>query len=295
MPPVIDEALVRQLIAAQLPQWALLPVRPVANSGWDNRTFRLGEHLLVRLPSAACYEGQVDKEQQWLPRLAPLLPLAVPKPMAIGVPGQGYPWKWSVYGWIEGDAVHATSVSDMPTLAADLAKFLAALQRIDATDGPTPGAHNFHRGGSLATYDAQTRQALVLLDKQIDTSTAAQIWDAALATGWQQPAVWVHGDIHAGNLLARDGRLCAVLDFGQLGVGDPACDLAVAWTLFEGASRDAFRAALALDAGTWARGRAWALWKALILAAGVAEGNATDTALRWRVIGDVIADHQRNA
>jgi aminoglycoside phosphotransferase (APT) family kinase protein len=289
----INEALVRQLIAAQFPQWASLPVRPVANSGWDNRTFHLGEHLLVRLPSAACYEGQVEKEQQWLPLLAPLLPLPIPTPMAVGLPGQGYPWKWSVYGWIEGDAVSATSLIDMPTLVADLAKFLAALQHIDARDGPAPGAHNFHRGGALATCDAQTRQALALLKDRIDTNTAAQIWVAALATAWQQSAVWVHGDIHAANLLVRDGRLCAVLDFGQLGVGDPACDLAVAWTLFEGASRDAFRAALALDAGTWARGRGWALWKAMILAAGVADGNAADTARCWRVIGEVLADHER--
>jgi aminoglycoside phosphotransferase (APT) family kinase protein len=284
--PVVDDTLVRRMVAAQFPRWADLPVRSAAVGGWDNRSFRLGEHMVVRLPSAADYSVQMEKEHRWLPKLAPLLPLPISTPLAIGEPAGGYPWRWSIYRWIEGDTAAPERIGDLNGFAASLAQFLVALQRIDPTDGPRPGPHNFWRGGSLTTYDAETRRAIALLKGKIDTQAATEVWEAVVKTTWDRPPVWIHGDVSAGNLLVKAGRLSAVI--GMLGVGDPACDLSVAWTLFSGESREAFRAILPLDAGTWARGRAWTLWKALIVAAGLIETNAVEAARPWRVIDEVL-------
>jgi len=287
----IDAALVRRLIAAQFPHWAGLPVEPVEPGGWDNRTFRLGDDMLVRLPSAAGYVAQVEKEQRWLPHLAPLLPLPIPAPLARGAPSEFYPWPWSVYGWLHGQPAELDRIADLPVFARSLAGFLTALYRIDASGGPPAGQHNFHRGGRLAVYDEQTRAALSALAGRIDADAAADVWAGALAARWEQKPVWVHGDIAWGNLLVEDGRLCGVIDFGSSAVGDPACDLAITWTAFSGASRQAFRDALALDEATWARGRGWALWKALITASGH-DGNQREAQRSWRVIDEVLADHR---
>ena len=286
----IDDALVCRLIAGQFPQWSELPIRPVTPSGWDNRTFRLGDTMVVRLPSGEDYAEQVAKEQRWLPILAASLPIAIPMPLALGQPAAGYPWSWSVYRWLEGESASSGSVADLTEIASSLGRFLGALQRIDATGGPVPGPHNFHRGGALGVYDAQSRRAIAALKGKIDVDAATAVWEAALASAWQRPAVWVHGDISAGNLLVQAGRLSAVIDFGQLGVGDPACDLAIAWTFLEGASRQAFREALPLDAETWARGRGWAVWKALIVTSGLVETTATEAAHSRRTIDEVLVD-----
>lgn len=294
---LIDDKLVRRLVHTQFPQWADLSVRPVARSGWDNRTFHLGEHMIVRLPSAADYAAQVNKEQRWLPRLAPLLPLSIPKPIAIGEPADGYPWKWSIYRWLDGDTAAPGCIADLRDFAASLAQFLTALHRIDPGGGPRPGPHNFYRGGLLSTYDAETRQALAALQRAIDVDAATEVWEAALATTWHGSPVWIHGDVSAGNLLVQRGQLSAVIDFGNCGIGDPACDLSIAWTLLEGDSREVFRAMLPLDAGTWARGRGWTLWKASIVAAGLTDANALDVeaAPPRRVIEEVLADHRLKA
>jgi len=231
----IDTALAQDLVRAQFPQWADLPIEPAAKGGWDNRTFHLGDHMSVRLPSHAAYAPQVDKEHAWLPKLARHLPLDVPTPLAKGQPGCGYPWNWSVYKWIEGDTAQSQTIQDMGEFAESLAKFITSLHAINAADGPAAGAHNFYRGGPLSTYNAETEQALSVLDKTVEQGTLKQMWQAALGSEWQQQPVWVHGDVSLGNLLVRDGRLSAVIDFGCLGVGDPACDLAIAWTLERGA------------------------------------------------------------
>jgi aminoglycoside phosphotransferase (APT) family kinase protein len=291
----IDISLVRQLVAMQFPKWADLPIRPVAFGGWDNRTFHLGEHMTVRLPSAARYSLQVAKEHRWLPRLAPRLPLPVPVPLAMGAPEGGYPWHWSVYRWLEGEPATIGRIADLSRFATTLAQFLMALQRIDATGGPPPGQHNFFRGGPLAIYDAETRQAIATLDGQIDTDAATAVWQAALGAAWRGSPVWVHGDVSAGNLLVRRGRLSAVIDFGSSGVGDPACDLSIAWTLLQGTSRDALRAALPLDRATWARGRGWTLWKGLITLGQHLDSNPLEAEQARRVIDEVLADHERAA
>ena len=284
----IDAALAERLVRAQFPQWAHLPLTPVPADGWDHRNFRLGDAMLVRLPSDAPYAGQVEIEQRWLPRLAPLLPLRVPQPLAQGAPGAGYPWHWSVLRWIEGETAAHAGVADLVAFARDLAAFLRALQRIDTHDGPPPGPRNFHRGGALATYDAEARSAIEALAGAIDARAALRVWDAAMSTAWSAPPVWIHGDMSAGNLLVRDGRLAAVIDFGLLAVGDPACDLAIAWTFMDAASRAVFRSQLALDDATWERGRGWALWKAAIVAAGLSDTNAVEKAQAARTLREVL-------
>lgn len=287
---VINVPLVKRLVAAQFPQWAGLPVEPVEVGGWDNRTFRLGENMSVRLPSAEEYVPQVEKEHRWLPLLAPRLPLPIPVPVAKGAPGEGYPWQWSVYWWLEGETASPERIADLDQFATDLAGFLTALYRIDPAGGPLPGRHNFFRGGPIVVYDAETRQALATLENGIDIEAADTVWEAALAATWRGSPVWVHGDVAKGNLLVEKGQLSAVIDFGCSGVGDPSCDLAIAWTLFEGESRDAFRAALGVDEGTWARGRGWTLWKALITLAGHLDTNSSEAREARRVIGEVLAD-----
>jgi aminoglycoside phosphotransferase (APT) family kinase protein len=286
----IDEKLVRQLLESQFPQWAHLPLWQIVPGGWDNKTFRLGEHMLVRMPRDEQYGAQVEKEQLWLPKLAASLKTPIPVPLGRGNPCDAYPFRWSIYRWLDGEVASPARIRDLREFATDLAEFLAALERVDATGGPVAGPHSFFRGGALKQYDTEIRQAIGALKEQIDTDLATVVWNAALATTWQALPVWVHGDIGLGNLLVQDGRLCAVIDFGQLAIGDPACDLAIAWTLFEDESRKAFRERLRLDEDTWARGRGWALWKAAILAAGLAESNAVEAADPWRVIHAVLAD-----
>lgn len=282
---MIDEHLARRLVAAQFPRWAHLPVVPVAIGGVDNRTFRLGDDLTVRMPSAAGYTAQVAKEQRWLPHLAPRLPLPVPVPVAVGRPGLGYPHPWSVLRWIDGETAAAGRIDDMTAFARDVAAFLVALRGIDATGGPPPGPHNFHRGGDLAVYAEETDAAIERLHGRVDAGAARAVLADALAARWDGPPVWFHGDVAVGNLLVRDGRLAAVIDFGSSGVGDPACDAVLAWTLFTGPARAAYRAGLGVDDGTWARGRGWALWKALIVLA-----DDPDDAGTRRVLHEVLAD-----
>jgi aminoglycoside phosphotransferase (APT) family kinase protein len=291
-PVVIDAALARRLVAAQFPQWADLPLAPVELDGWDNRTFRLGSELSVRLPSGDRYALQVDKEQTWLPRLAPHLPLPIPQPVGRGAPGAGYPYPWSVHRWLEGSPASAGAIADPVALARELAGFLRALQRVPADGGPEPGAHNFFRGGPLATYAEETSRAIAALGDAVAADPVRRVFDDALAAAWEGERVWVHGDVAAGNLLLRDGRLAAVIDFGSSAVGDPACDVVIAWTLFSGPSRDAFRAGLHFDPATWSRGRGWALWKALITLVGDLErDDATAARATRRVVDRVVADH----
>ena len=289
----IDVGLVRRLIRAQFPQWVDQPVEPVAFGGWDNRSFRLGARMVVRLPSDGRYAPQVEKEQHWLPLLAPILPVAVPVPLAMGRPGEGFAWPWSVYAWLEGETAERSHIGDAGGFAVSLAGFIEALHRIEPTGGPPPGPHNFHRGGPLAVYDAEARRAIALLGDRIDADAAIDAWQAALAAAWRGPPVWLHGDLSPGNLLVRRGTLTAVIDFGCCAVGDPACDLALAWTFFDADVRAAFRAALAPDRNSWRRGRGWALWKALIVSAGMTANNRPGFDPRF-VVSQVLADHVRD-
>ncbi|QEV21441.1 aminoglycoside phosphotransferase family protein [Streptomyces alboniger] len=268
--PAIDAALVRRLVDARFPQWAELPLRLLDPAGSDHVIYRLGEELSVRLPRHADAVGQAEKESVWLPRLAPHLPLAVPEPVGVGAPGLGYPWPWAVTRWLDGEVATPEALGDSPRAAARLAEFLTALQSCPPGDflvGGLPAdgaraeaAREEYGAGTLADRDRETRAAIADVGGVFDAEAMTALWDAALsAPAWDRPPVWFHGDFHTGNLLTVDGRLSAVVDFGELGIGDPACDLTIAFTLMTPESRSVFRAALGVDDATWTRGRGWAL------------------------------------
>jgi aminoglycoside phosphotransferase (APT) family kinase protein len=289
----ITTELVGRLVAAQFPQWAHLPVWSVDVDGWDNATFRLGRQMSVRLPSSQAYAEQVAKEQRWLPVLARQLPLPIPEPLAMGEPGCSFPRPWSVYRWIDGTTALAGRVADLCEFAADMAGFLGALYKVDPSDGPGPGTHNFFRGGPPAYYDGQTRAALAALHGHIDTGLASEVWEAALEASWEGPPVWFHGDAQPGNLLLDPaGRLSAVIDFGTSGIGDPACDTTIAWTFLSGDSQRVFRERLPVDEATWTRGRGWAIWKAMIVLVGALDSDPDEAAAMKDVIGKILADHR---
>ncbi len=256
-----DAALVRRLLAAQFPQWSDRPIEPVVSYGTDHDIYRLGADLAVRLPRIGWATAQAAKEAKWLPRLAPHLPLALPVPVAMGHPADGYPFDWSVCTWLPGQNANGT-IRDLDLAAADLAAFVTALRKIDTTGAHPRRPHG--RGGPLADNDDQVRRSIAQLGDRIDADAALRSWQESLnAPAFDGPEVWVHGDLLPGNLLVVDGRLSAVIDFGGLNVGDPACDLQPAWNVFTGSSRRRFRAELEVDDASWLRGRGWALSQAV--------------------------------
>lgn len=288
----IDENLIRQLLASQFPEWATLPIKPVESSGWDNRTFRLGNMMSVRLPSKEQYAPQVAKEQYWLPKLAPFLPFQIPIPLALGRPDKNYPWQWSIYQWLEGENPTIQNINNHHQFAISLAQFLTALQQIDSSGGPLPGKHNFFRGGPLNIYHDETCKAIAALKNEINADMATEVWETAIHTNWDRQPVWLHGDFATGNLLVNKGNLSAVIDFGCSGIGDPACDLTIAWTFLSGSSRNAFIKAMALDKATWERARGWSLWKALITLVEHLKTNSNQSKHAKYVINEVLDDHK---
>jgi aminoglycoside phosphotransferase (APT) family kinase protein len=216
--------------------------------------------------------------------------LAIPVPVASGTPGEGYPYPWSVYRWLDGEVAGESTVENPAEFAVALAQFLRALHRVDPSGGPAPGKHNFFRGASPAVYAGETVAAIDKLGGEIPGDAVRRVWDQAVAAPWDGDPVWFHGDVAAGNLLTRGGKLSAVIDFGCAGVGDPACDIVIAWTFFHGAARDAFRRTLQVEDATWARGRGWALWKALIGLADALEHDSGDAEGLRQVIAQLVLD-----
>ncbi len=272
-PALIDEDLVRGLLTEQFPHWCGLPLRFVERGGNDHRMFRLGDALSVRLPASSGAVPQVAKEQEWLPRLAPELPLPIPSLHGAGEPSGRFPAPWSVYGWIPGEPASTAAVDDPVRFAADLAAFLVALRSVDAAGAPGPGLHSAFRGGVLEHWDAEMHDILHRVHGH-ERDLAAGIWRDALAASFTAEPQWFHGDVSTNNLLVRDGALAAVIDFGCSGVGDPACDTVIVWTWLTGEARDVFRKEYDVDEATWARGRGWALWKALIMITSTPPGQA---------------------
>jgi len=298
----IDVALVRRLLATQFPHWADLIIAPTMEQGTDNMTCRLGDDMSVRLPRFPRWSGQVEREQRWLPMLAPHLPLAVSVPLAKGAPGEGYPFPWSVYRWLDGENPTIEGITDPGQAATELAEFVAALQRIDPDGGPGPQWSNAFRGVPMGdprdsmAVETRVRPRIAALDGIVDTDAVTAVWEAALAApAWDGPPVWIHGDLAPGNLLAVDGQLSAVIDFGTLAVGDPAGDLLVAWTFLSAETRDVFRDALGVDDATWARGRGWGLAASLPSPAELLDDDPDRAASARRRVDDLIADHQRAA
>jgi len=256
----IDIALVRALLKEQHPDLAALPLVD-AGEGWDNRTFRLNKDLAVRLPRRAASAPLIEHEQRWLPLLAPHLPLPIPSPIRIGRAGCGFPWSWSVTRWLPGETAPVAPPLDEHAAASTLARFLRALHRPAPHDAP----QNPWRGVPLDARDTLLREHLAAIAGQVDHVAVIETWERLRATKpWKRAAVWIHGDLHSGNLLVRDGRLSGVLDFGDVAAGDPATDLSVGWMLLRGSARETFRdltcgAGGWLDGDTWTRARAWAL------------------------------------
>jgi len=290
-----DVSLVHRLLIAQFPDWADLPIEPVESSGTSNAMYRLGDEMAVRLPRLERGALQVEKEQQWLAQLAADLPLAVPVPIAKGEAAEGYPVAWSIYPWLEGETATLDRLADPIASARTLAEFISALRRIDPEGGPPPGEHNFWRGVSLQWRDARTRVSIAESAGLVDIAAVAAAWEADLhAPAWDGPPTWIHGDLQAGNLLAVDGRLSGVIDWGGLGVGDPAGDLLPAWNLLAAESREAFRVALDVDDASWARGRGLALSVAMVGLPYYIDTNPEFIRYARLVIDEVLVDHERS-
>lgn len=284
----ITPELVRALVDEQFPEWRQLRVRPVARQGWDNRTFRLGDEFVVRMPSATQYVAAVAKEDRCLPGLAAHLPIPVPAPVATGRPSEAYTFPWSVRRWLPGVTVADAADIDRIRLARDLGDFLTALRRAPIGPGPAAGAHSHFRGCHPSVYGHEVEQALERHGPAVDAAACRRIWAEAVRSVWADAPTWVHGDVAAGNLLTTDGTLSAVIDFGGCAVGDPACDLVMAWTFFTAEQRTIFREAVRLSTDTWRRARGWALWKELVSMPGISGAGSERT--QSQVLANILAD-----
>jgi aminoglycoside phosphotransferase (APT) family kinase protein len=281
----IDEALVARLVAAQFPHLGDLAVNAVPSMGTVNAIYRLGDHLCARFPRVSSWADDLQKELTWLPKLAPSLPLRIPKPLAQGQPTNDYPFFWTIYRWIAGQPYRDDLVHDERQAAANLAQFVLELRRIDPTGAPRGGRKPLHE------LDAVTRAAIESSRGVIDTQAAAAAWEKALeAPIWDGAPTWIHGDLLRPNLLVDRGRLHAVIDFGGVGVGDGAADVIAAWSVFGQPVRAAFRAALDVDDGTWNRARGYALHQALLIIPYYAKTNPAFVALAKRTVEEILAD-----
>ncbi|RFU41099.1 phosphotransferase [Actinomadura logoneensis] len=279
----ITAELVRRLVGEQFPAWADLPIGRVESSGTVNAIFRLGETMCVRLPRTKGGVKALLREQEWLPRLAPLLPVPAPELLGRGRPGDIFPWPWSVHGWLDGAHPAPDAAAD---IATDLAELVAAFRRVPLRDGPAS-----YRGGTLANVDAATRAAIADLEADLDTALATALWDESVgAPAWDGPPSWAHSDLLPANLLVADGRLTGVLDFGTAGLGDPSCDLMPAWTVLSADARGTFREAVGVDDASWLRGRGWALSMALLGLPYYRESNPPFAAMCRRTIDAVLTD-----
>lgn len=286
----IDTAVVQRLIAEQFPQWEALPLMPVSSAGTDNALYRLGDDMVVRLPLIPKAADPIVKELTWLPILAPLLPVAIPIPLGEGKPTADYPWPWAVYRWLEGAVPTPKSLENSESLATELANFISALHKVDVPDGPATNRNN-----SLASRDADTRVAITALESVIDTKAATAAWEEALqAAPFSGAPVWVHGDLLPGNILVKDGHLSAVIDFGNVGMGDPALDLIIAWNLLPATARTTFRNAPDIDDATWQRGKGWALSIALIQLPYYKDTNPVMAAGARQTINEVLSMETRS-
>jgi aminoglycoside phosphotransferase (APT) family kinase protein len=293
--PPIDLPLVQRLVARQCPAYAHLPIVEFDSPGTTNAIYRLGADLQVRLPRRTSGVEELQKSLEWLPRLAPHLPVQIPVPVAQGAPGEGYPWPWSVARWLDGTNAGPADLPDPGQAAHDLANLLRALHAIDATGGPLAVTHGF-RSAPLAHTDAELRRSIASLPGDIDRDAVAQVWERALRLpAWDRAPVWSHGDLMPDNLLWLDGRLSAVIDFGCLAVGDPACDLEIAWALFDRDGRRALRDAVGADEPLWLRGRAIALAHAVVYIPYYLHSRPKGVAAARAVLREVLSDAQQPA
>lgn len=283
----IDTALARALLAEQFPQFAGEPITVVRSTGTVNALYRLGDDLCVRLTRVPEWADGLGRERIWLPALAPHITLAIPEPVAQGRPTEWYPYPWAIYRWVEGLPYADERISDERAAAIELATFIKQLRAVDVANAP--------RGGRapLRELDAVTRIAIEQCGSLIDARRVSAIWTRAVQlTPWQGQPVWIHGDLLRPNLLVREGDIVAVLDFGGVGIGDPAFDIIPAWAVFNRPGRAAFRAALSVDGATWQRARAYALHQALLIIPYYVETNPEFVALALRTVEQILADSE---
>jgi aminoglycoside phosphotransferase (APT) family kinase protein len=287
----IAPELVTSLLTRQFPDLADLPIAKLTSAGTENTIFRLGDALALRLPRVASAASQATRETRWLPQIAPHLPLATPEPVALGEPSEDYPWHWTVCRWLEGENAFLQPVADLRDAAKRLAQFVRALQTTPISGYPSLVAVTSGRGVDLIHRDAATRAAIARCEGLADTKPLAEIWDQALTLPvWQRAPVWLHGDLHVGNLLAENGQITGVIDWGSLGMGDPACDLMPAWSMLDRESRALFRDEVNVDDATWMRGRAWAVSVAAIALPYYIETNPLLVAISRHSIDEAVAD-----
>lgn len=288
----ITEELARKLITTQFPEYAHLPIIDVEKQGHDNRTYRLGKDMLIRMPTAESYAFKVPKEQELLPQLAKHLSVRIPTPIHMGESSKDYIYPFSIYKWLPGKSINLLTLTDIEkeTLAYELSQFLKEIQRISST-GPTPGPHNFWRGDHISVYDKGARAQIETLSPIINSHAALNLWDRSCATRWDKQPVWIHGDFAIGNILMDKGKLSAIIDFGGTAMGDPACDLVIAWTYLTGKSRGIFIREMELDQDTWLRARAWALWKSTYELCDMKDKNSLEAQSQKRIIEEVLNDY----
>ena len=317
----ISLELAKKLINSQFPQYTNLTVTEALQQGHDNRTYRIGDDMLIRMPTAESYALKVPKEQELLPKLAKHLSVAIPAPIKMGKPSEYYPYPFSIYKWIDGSSANHVTLDEqsLEILAFELATFLKELQAITDVEGPGPGQHNWWRGDHVSVYDSGARQQIAKLADIIDSNSALELWERACGTKWNKAPIWIHGDFASSNILLSN-RLCekrsdvaiqknndnwiaspsvrndnactyklsGVIDFGGTAIGDPACDLVISWTFLSGKARDVFVSEMGLDDDTLLRARAWVLWKATFELCNIADKNSPEASLQKRIIDEVI-------
>ncbi len=290
LPFDVDTSLASKLIRSRFPRWAGLPVRPVASPGTANRLFRLGADMVIRFPRTRAAIEAIGKEMNWLPELSAYFSLQVPEPLDTVEPQDEYPWPWSVYRWLEGEDLWSYPLIDLRQAAETLARFVSELQGIDTGGGPAPGRHNSFRGAPLADRDHLVRRAIRECGNRIDPEAVTREWEIALAQPCSEQGCWTHGDLQPGNLIARNGGIVAVIDFGLLCVGDPAVDLLPAWNLLDRESRQVFRKALQVDEATWSRGRGWAICQSVLALPYYWNRNGIMVDMANRQLGEICPD-----
>ncbi|QLE78368.1 aminoglycoside phosphotransferase family protein [Francisella sp. Scap27] len=279
-----------KLIKNQFPEYSHLGLKSVEKQGHDNRTYKIGNDLLIRLPTAESYALKVPLEQDLLPKLAKYITTSIPTPIKMGVPSDDYPHPFSIYRWLDGRSANNITLDgqSLEKLAFKLATFLKELQAITDLEGPGPGQHNYWRGDHISVYDSGARKQIANLADVIDSNSALKLWERACGTKWNKAPIWIHGDFAVGNILIKDDKLSGVIDFGCTAMGDPACDLVIAWTLFEGESRRIFIREMDHSNDTWLRARAWTLWKATFELCNIEDKNSPVARVQMKIIDQVI-------
>ncbi len=281
----INIALVKQLLTEQFPNLAERSITVLRSTGTVNAIYRLGDELYIRLPRLEEWAESIDNEWNWLPELAPHISLNIPRPLARGKPTNWYPCPWAIYHWIEGVPYQDDLISDERQVAYDLVNFILELRSVDMLGAP--------RGGRrpLIELDAVTRSAIESSRGMIDTKAVSAAWALSLESPpWDGKPVWIHGDLLKSNLLVQGGRLCAIIDFGGVGIGDPAADVVPAWSVFNRVGRETFRQTLEVDEDTWSRARGYALHQALMIVPYYSKTNPEFVTMAKRTVEEILTE-----